>query len=162
MRHIVLDQSGTSVDDHASEEPDTEQVPGDIETEFGGREARLHLERKLVRKLDMRMSILVLIYILNYVRLFISFRSCVLISAHRSIEIMPRESCSGLSPAMAEKFLQGRSSGRVRGRLGSERARIQYTPRRPLFRLHLDADTLVSIRGPSSGLMLNDISGIYF
>ena len=32
------------------------------------RASRVALERKLVRKLDVRMSILVLIYILNYVR----------------------------------------------------------------------------------------------
>lgn len=42
-------------------------APPDTEAEFGGREGRLTLERKLLRKLDMRMSILVLIYILNYV-----------------------------------------------------------------------------------------------
>jgi hypothetical protein len=42
----------------------------DVDAEFGGREARLVLERRLLRKLDVRMSILVLIYILNYVRLF--------------------------------------------------------------------------------------------
>ncbi|KAI9467094.1 MFS general substrate transporter [Lactarius psammicola] len=42
-------------------------VPLDIDAEFGGREARLRLERRLLRKLDMRMSILILIYILNYV-----------------------------------------------------------------------------------------------
>ena len=41
----------------------------DIDAEFGGKEARLRLERKLLRKLDMRMSILIVIYILNYVRL---------------------------------------------------------------------------------------------
>jgi len=44
----------------------------DIDSEFGGREARLNLERKLVCKLDVRMSILILIYILNYVRLVIA------------------------------------------------------------------------------------------
>jgi hypothetical protein len=41
----------------------------DIDDEFGGKEARLRLERELLRKLDMRMSILIVIYILNYVRL---------------------------------------------------------------------------------------------
>ncbi|EKM59840.1 uncharacterized protein PHACADRAFT_115106 [Phanerochaete carnosa HHB-10118-sp] len=35
--------------------------------EFGGTEERKKLERKLLRKLDMRMSILVVIYILNYI-----------------------------------------------------------------------------------------------
>lgn len=42
-------------------------APPDTEAEFGGREARLNLERKLLCKLDVRMSILVLIYILNFV-----------------------------------------------------------------------------------------------
>ncbi|KIP07693.1 hypothetical protein PHLGIDRAFT_127467 [Phlebiopsis gigantea 11061_1 CR5-6] len=42
-------------------------VDPDPDTEFGGREARQRLERKLLRKLDLRMSILVVIYILNYV-----------------------------------------------------------------------------------------------
>lgn len=35
--------------------------------EFGGAESRRHLERKLLRKIDARMGILVVIYILNYV-----------------------------------------------------------------------------------------------
>ncbi|KAH9077091.1 MFS general substrate transporter [Lactarius deliciosus] len=48
-------------------------VPLDIDAEFGGKEARLKLERKLLRKLDMRMSILIVIYILNYVRLNLAF-----------------------------------------------------------------------------------------
>ncbi|KAG1744349.1 MFS general substrate transporter [Suillus occidentalis] len=39
----------------------------DPDIEFGGPEARNKLERKLVRKLDLHMSILVLIYILNYI-----------------------------------------------------------------------------------------------
>lgn len=38
--------------------------------DFGGHEARVQLERKLVRKLDLRMSIMIVIYILNYVRTF--------------------------------------------------------------------------------------------
>ena len=40
----------------------------DLDTEFGGDEARRKLERGLLRKLDLRMSILIFIYILNYVR----------------------------------------------------------------------------------------------
>ena len=39
-----------------------------IDAEFGGAEARKVLEKKLLRKLDARCSILILIYILNYVR----------------------------------------------------------------------------------------------
>ena len=55
------------------EEVDLEQVRSkeqkfDLDAEFGGHEARKKLERKLLRKLDLRMSILIVIYILNYVR----------------------------------------------------------------------------------------------
>jgi len=39
----------------------------DPDAEFGGAEARRKLERRLLLKLDARMSILVIIYILNYV-----------------------------------------------------------------------------------------------
>ncbi|KAI0068747.1 MFS general substrate transporter [Artomyces pyxidatus] len=39
----------------------------DVDAEFGGPEARQKIEKKLLRKLDMRMSILILIYILNYI-----------------------------------------------------------------------------------------------
>ncbi len=78
MRHTLFDRLrvSASVGDYqpVSEEPEPgmEQAHPDIdsdEAEFGGREARLNLERRLLRKLDMRMSILVLIYVLNYVRL---------------------------------------------------------------------------------------------
>jgi hypothetical protein len=141
MRHTVLDQSGASVSDLVGDEPDAEQA----EAEFGGPEARLNLERKLVRKLDMRMSILVLIYILNYVRLPITVRLCVFISVRRSTGIMPRESCTVLSLAMADEHSQSRSSGRFRSRLAFDGATIQHTLRHPLCWLHLDADTLVSI-----------------
>jgi len=39
------------------------------DAEFGGSEERGRLEKKLLRRIDARMSILVLIYILNYVSL---------------------------------------------------------------------------------------------
>ncbi|KAH9483060.1 putative transporter C11D3.18C [Psilocybe cubensis] len=39
----------------------------DPDAEFGGTEARKVLEKKLLWKVDCRMSILVLIYILNYI-----------------------------------------------------------------------------------------------
>lgn len=45
------------------------EVESDPDAEFGGTEARKALEKKLLFKLDMRMSILIAIYILNYVRL---------------------------------------------------------------------------------------------
>lgn len=41
--------------------------PEDPDAEFGGTEARKALEKKLLLKIDLRMSILVVIYILNYV-----------------------------------------------------------------------------------------------
>ena len=58
------------VSDTASKQADAEQqlegIP-DVDKEFGGHEARKQLEKKLLRKLDMRVSILIVIYILNYV-----------------------------------------------------------------------------------------------
>jgi len=55
-----------------------ERHSGDTETgsdpdaEFGGTEARKKLEKRLLLKLDARMSILVVIYILNFVSIYIS------------------------------------------------------------------------------------------
>ena len=43
------------------------QVVSDPDAEFGGAEARKRLEKSLLLKLDARMSILIVIYILNYV-----------------------------------------------------------------------------------------------
>lgn len=57
---------------HDSRVPDVEaetdaRQTGDDDEEFGGTVARRKLEKKLLRKLDARMSILIVIYILNYV-----------------------------------------------------------------------------------------------
>lgn len=46
---------------------DNRELTGD-DDDFGGPEQRRKMERKLLWKLDARMSILVVIYILNYVR----------------------------------------------------------------------------------------------
>ena len=45
----------------------TRSTSNKLDAEFGGSEARAKLEKKLLRKLDARMSILVIIYILNYI-----------------------------------------------------------------------------------------------
>jgi len=50
--------------EHHSRYPDAASDP---DAEFGGTEARKKLEKRLLLKLDARMSILVVIYILNYV-----------------------------------------------------------------------------------------------
>lgn len=58
---------------HNAEDPDAE---------FGGTEARQKLEKKLLRKLDLRMSVLIVIYILNYVSVlsyvlaYVEFSAC--------------------------------------------------------------------------------------
>ena len=46
-------------------------IEEDSDAEFGGTEARKALEKRLLLKLDLRMSILVIIYILNFVRFFL-------------------------------------------------------------------------------------------
>jgi hypothetical protein len=91
MRHTLFDRLRVSArvgDYHpVGEEPDLnmdtpeELAPPATGAEFGGREGRVNLERKLLRKLDMRMSILILIYILNYVRFSIIVWFCALISS---------------------------------------------------------------------------------
>lgn len=43
------------------------QADVDPDAEFGGTEARKRIERRLLWKIDLRMCILILIYILNYV-----------------------------------------------------------------------------------------------
>ncbi|KIK65313.1 hypothetical protein GYMLUDRAFT_239857 [Collybiopsis luxurians FD-317 M1] len=54
----LLSNHYTSTDEEVQENPDAV---------FGGTEARKKLERSLLRKLDTRMTILILIYILNYI-----------------------------------------------------------------------------------------------
>lgn len=51
----------------SEKEPIPVAIDEDPDAEFGGYESRRKLERKLLWKLDSRMSILVVIYILNYV-----------------------------------------------------------------------------------------------
>ena len=53
-----------------SDRDDLLTAAADRDAEFGGLEARRDLERKLIGKIDLRMSILIVIYSLNYVRLF--------------------------------------------------------------------------------------------
>ena len=40
----------------------------DLDAEFGGHENRMKIQKSLLRKVDLRMFVLVVIYILNYVR----------------------------------------------------------------------------------------------
>ena len=47
----------------------------DLDAEFGGAEARKKLEKKLVRHTDTRMSILIVIYIFNFVSRIMSVTS---------------------------------------------------------------------------------------
>lgn len=49
----------------------------DPDAEFGGTEARRILEKKLLWKVDCRMSVLVLIYILNYVSFLTSIMHAI-------------------------------------------------------------------------------------
>lgn len=59
---------GKTRGEHASNRPGRGlQLVSDADAEFGGTEARKKLERRLLRKVDIRMSFLVLIYIPNYV-----------------------------------------------------------------------------------------------
>ncbi|EGO19879.1 hypothetical protein SERLADRAFT_453200 [Serpula lacrymans var. lacrymans S7.9] len=52
---------------HLESQGHIDEEDNDSDAEFGGPEARKELERKFIMKLDIRMSILVVIYILNYI-----------------------------------------------------------------------------------------------
>jgi len=60
MAHSVEDAKADSIHSPGFTEDDRD-------AEYGGREARQKLEKKLLRRIDLRMSILIVIYILNYV-----------------------------------------------------------------------------------------------
>ncbi|CAE6468789.1 unnamed protein product [Rhizoctonia solani] len=55
--------------EHREHSPGHDRVQANkhLDAEFGGPEARRALEKRLLRKLDLRMSILIFIYILNYI-----------------------------------------------------------------------------------------------
>jgi len=57
----------TKRDEYTLEHNRDPEATSDPDAEFGGTEARKKLEKRLLLKLDARMSILVVIYILNYV-----------------------------------------------------------------------------------------------
>jgi len=62
------DLKETKRDEHILEHHNRDSETAlDPDVEFGGSEARRKLEKRLLLKLDARMSILVVIYILNYV-----------------------------------------------------------------------------------------------
>lgn len=63
----------------------------DPDAKYGGHQARIVLEKKLLWKLDLRMSILIFIYILNYVSYLISSWPYFLTAAIRSTETMLRQ-----------------------------------------------------------------------
>ncbi len=65
----MVSSKTSSLDEGKNPEVAVKPTDEDPDADFGGYEARRKLERRLLRKLDLRMSILVVIYILNYVRL---------------------------------------------------------------------------------------------
>lgn len=64
--------SPQSVEEKEVENGEVEHVDDDADAAFGGYAERKKLERKLLWKLDCRLSILMVIYILNYVRCALS------------------------------------------------------------------------------------------
>lgn len=60
LKHASLDNNQDRYEAHV-------EVVLDDDVEFGGTEARKGIERKLLWKLDLRMSILIVIYILNFI-----------------------------------------------------------------------------------------------
>jgi hypothetical protein len=80
MSELIEENVTTPLLKNTTEDLETEVGHGvptlEGDDEWGGFESRQHLERQLVWKVDKRMSILVLIYILNYVRCL--YNSCIM------------------------------------------------------------------------------------
>jgi hypothetical protein len=86
----VDDVKGLSEHDERTTSPDD---PVDSDAEFGGSEERAKMETSLLRRLDLRHSILIVIYILNYVSvLFVSETNGCLYFFTRSIVTTLRKS----------------------------------------------------------------------
>jgi hypothetical protein len=66
---MPADEKDMEKQERVSTSSNAESGTKDQDAEFGGPEARKKLERRFLWKLDLRMSIMVVIYILNYVRL---------------------------------------------------------------------------------------------
>ncbi|TFK55471.1 MFS general substrate transporter [Heliocybe sulcata] len=60
-------KSARDIEENEMISPAKPRAGDDPDAEFGGTEARKVMEKKLLRKLDIRMSILIVIYILNYI-----------------------------------------------------------------------------------------------
>lgn len=92
-----IEEKGAVVSEEQRETGSIESA--DPDAEFGGYEERKRLERKLIWKMDCRMSILAVIYILNYVSTSCSSRMEYSCTQCRSIETMLRTPQEFLNPS---------------------------------------------------------------
>jgi hypothetical protein len=91
---------------------ESSSIEEESNVEFGGTDARKALEKKLLLKLDLRMSIMVVIYILNYVSVPLYLWLFPLLISPRSTETMPGMCCNNIKP---NKASPASSSARLRG-----------------------------------------------
>jgi hypothetical protein len=90
-------KDGYNVDDRREDGSARHEI-NDGDAEFGGPEERARMERSLLRRLDLRHSILILIYILNYVSVWNHHLAIVLIGIFRLTVTMPRQCPCLVSP----------------------------------------------------------------
>lgn len=83
--------------------------------EFGGPEERSRIEKRLLWKLDCRMSILVVIYVLNFVRDLFNSSSRQTYREFRLTEIMPREWSLAIITRSRNEFDTLARAARLRG-----------------------------------------------
>lgn len=127
--------------DHRSEDSIEDSDP---DAEFGGHAARVALEKKLLWKIDLRMSILIVIYILNYVRISVISQLLQADTPLRSTEIMQGTFMPFRSAYRSELVvLQRRKATRIRGRLASARPAIPYAPVYLICGIHHHANSVV-------------------
>ena len=126
----------------------------DANAEFGGAEARRELEKELLWKVDKRMSILILIYVLNYVSL--GCNSLKVVACSTSVELhrltgimrgMWHESigCMRWVVVLTAAALQCCPTAWLRRRPRVEGPAIRHSPFSAVHRLYLNSDTLVRL-----------------
>ena len=93
------------------------EAASDPDAEFGGTEARKQLEKRLLLKLDARMSILIVIYVLNYVSyiLWTGYRSCFEMLTPRRLTGTTRRKLNHTSGSQSPVLNPIPSAARLRG-----------------------------------------------
>ena len=127
--------------------PQTLTDPDSFETQLDVVEDRERLEHSLLRKLDRRMSILVLIYILNCECLVLFYGCYQMYNRYRQEQclVSTQANSHDIASHLDNSCPQSCTLTRVRRRFAFKRLSVLYAAVNTLCRLHIDANTFVSL-----------------